>query len=495
MKKNRPRIFTLNDLAARFDAASMSPEARRHWAGADNLSADAALQPSVRRLIVSRNRFEANNNGYMGGILETLADDTIGTGPRLRLMYDDPDLDISTDTQAAGTLHRRERRFYKFSKAIHLASKLRLARLAKARDGEVFFQKAINPGVRNECKIDLILFETEQVSSGLCGENQSTYKNGAPKEVDGIIYDKFGNPEQYRFYREHPGALTGTTDSYLVPAHAVIHYAHLRRPGQHRGLPELTAGLTVFNDLRRYGNSVLAAAETAAVISFLLETDIIPDQEEFNLDAELDENGKRIKQLNFTDIVPMAKNAGVALPEGWKGKQLKAEQPTSTYCAFSDAKLNEAARAISMPFNVAKGNSSGYNYASGRLDHQVYHRKIAVERQNIEEFILDDIFEQWEKFDRAFHPEDYNEEWEVDHKWMWDGFEHCDPAKEANAQTTRLQNGTTTLAEECAAQGRDYEQILRQRGREKRLAQKYGIETEIPEQSGANTGVIDNEEE
>ena len=247
--------------------------------------------------------------------------------------------------------------------------------------------------------------------------------------------------------------------------------------------------------MRRYGNSVLAAAETAAVISFLLETDIIPDQEEFNLDAELDENGKRIKQLNFTDIVPMAKNAGVALPEGWKGKQLKAEQPTSTYCAFSDAKLNEAARAISMPFNVAKGNSSGYNYASGRLDHQVYHRKIAVERQNIEEFILDDLFEQWEKFDRAFHPEDYNEEWEVDHKWMWDGFEHCDPAKEANAQTTRLQNGTTTLAEECAAQGRDYEQILRQRGREKRLAQKYGIETEIPEQSGANTGVIDNEEE
>lgn len=491
----KPRIFTLQELTARFDAASMTPEARRHWAGADNLSADAALQPSIRRLIVSRNRFEANNNGYMGGILETLADDTIGTGPRLRLMFDDPDLDISADTQAAGTLHRRERRFHKFSKSIHLSSKLRLARLAKARDGEVFIQKVTNPGVRNECKIDLILFETEQVSSGLCGENQSTHKNGAPKEVDGIVYDKYGNPEQYRFYRVHPGALSGTTDSYLVPAYAVIHYAHLRRPGQHRGLPELTAGLTVFNDLRRYGNSVLSAAETAAVISFLLETDVIPDPEEVNLDDEIDANGKRIKQLNFTDIVPMAKNAGVALPEGWKGHQLKAEQPTSTYCAFSDAKLNEAARAISMPFNVAKGNSSGYNYASGRLDHQVYHRKIAVERQNIEEFILDDIFEQWEKVDRAFHPEDYNDTLEVDHKWMWDGFEHCDPAKEANAQTARLQNGTTTLAEECAAQGRDYEQILRQRGREKQLMQRYGIETEKPGNSGTNTGVIDNEDE
>ena len=89
MMKRRTRFFTLNDLA-KFDAANMSPEARRHWAGADNLSADAALQPGIRRLIVSRNRFEATNNGFMGGILETLADDTIGTGPRLRLMYDDP---------------------------------------------------------------------------------------------------------------------------------------------------------------------------------------------------------------------------------------------------------------------------------------------------------------------------------------------------------------------------------------------------------------------
>ncbi|MBE6363404.1 MAG: phage portal protein [Lentisphaerae bacterium] len=491
MMKRRTRVFKLNDLA-KFDAANMSPEARRHWAGADNLSADAALQPGIRRLIVSRNRFEATNNGYMGGILETLADDTIGTGPRLQLQNDDPEQDLDTDTLNDAKLRRRERRFRKYTKAIHLAGKLRLARLSKARDGEVFFQKVINPGVRNECKIDLILFETEQVSSGLCGENQSYYDNGIPKEVDGVIYDRYGNPEQYRFYRVHPGALNGATDSYLLPAAAVIHYAHIRRPGQHRGLPELTAGLTVFNDLRRYGNSVLAAAETAAVISFLLETDVIPDPDEVNLDGELDDEGKKIKQLNFTDIVPMAKNAGVALPEGWKGHQLKAEQPTSTYCAFSDAKLNEAARAISMPFNVAKGNSSTYNYASGRLDHQVYHRKIQIERQNIEEMILDDIYEQWEKYDQAFHREDYDDALEVNHVWMWDGFEHADPAKEANAQATRLTNGTTTLAEECAAQGRDYEQILRQRGREKRLMQKYGIDD--PEQSGIKKGVIENEE-
>jgi hypothetical protein len=31
------------------------------------------------------------------------------------------------------------------------------------------------------------------------------------------------------------------------------------------------------------------------------------------------------------------------------------------------------------PFNVAAGNSSGYNYASGRLDHQTYFKAIRVD--------------------------------------------------------------------------------------------------------------------
>ena len=58
---------------------------------------------------------------------------------------------------------------------------------------------------------------------------------------------------------------------------------------------------------------------------------------------------------------------------------------------------------------------------------------------------------------------------------MWDGFAHVDPAKEANAQASRLSSGTTTLQEECAANGRDYELVLRQLGREAKLKRKYGV--------------------
>ncbi len=48
-----------------------------------------------------------------------------------------------------------------------------------------------------------------------------------------------------------------------------------------------------------------------------------------------------------------------------------------------------------MPFNVAPGNSSGYNYASGRLDHQTYFKSIRVEQSQITRTVLVRILHAW----------------------------------------------------------------------------------------------------
>jgi len=64
-----------------------------------------------------------------------------------------------------------------------------------------------------------------------------------------------------------------------------------------------------------------------------------------------------------------------------------------------------------------------------------------------------------------------------DHQWFWDGHEHVDPAKEASAQSTRLASHTTTLAEEYARRGLDWEEQLRQRAKEVALLKELGIAT------------------
>ena len=67
---------------------------------------------------------------------------------------------------------------------------------------------------------------------------------------------------------------------------------------------------------------------------------------------------------------------------------------------------------------------------------------------------------------------------ELPHTYFFDGNEHVDPAKEANAQATRLASHSTTLAYEYARQGRDWEAALKQRAKEVAMMRELGLATE-----------------
>ena len=175
--------------------------------------------------------------------------------------------------------------------------------------------------------------------------------------------------------------------------------------------------------------------------------------------------------LEPMDEVELEQRLATVLPGGWKLGQVHAEQPTTTFGEFKREILNEIARCLNMPFNVAAGNSSGYNYASGRLDHQVYFKSIRVEQHQMQLAVLDRILKAWLNeavLVEGLLPQSLRTIARTlpEHAWFWDGVEHVDPAKEANAQATRLANHTTTLAVEFARQGRDWEQELRQRAKE-----------------------------
>jgi capsid protein len=136
-----------------------------------------------------------------------------------------------------------------------------------------------------------------------------------------------------------------------------------------------------------------------------------------------------------------------------------------------------------MPYNIAACNSSGYNYASGRLDHQTYYKSIRVEQSHCETVVLDRILDAWMAEAVKVYPELAGlEDWlattkrsGAGHQWFWDGHEHVDPLKEASAQATRLASNTSTLASEYAKQGKDWETELRQRAKEISLMKELGL--------------------
>ena len=424
---------------------------------ADHLSADAAASPEVRRILRARARYEVANNAYARGIVQTLANDVIGTGPRLQMLTD--------DAEANAVI---EEAFARWCKAIGLPEKLRTMRTGRAESGEVFGVLASNPRLDAPVSLDLRLVEADRVAT-------PTIDLLSDDAVDGIVFDAFGNPVEYHVLKSHPGdtsagsrfSLGGEFDR--VPAESVVHYFRADRPGQSRGIPDITPALPLFAQLRRYTLAVLGAAETAADFAGILYSD-----------APASGEAEAVEPM---DAIELEARALLTMPGGWRMEQMRAEQPSTTYAEFKREILNEIARCLNMPFNVAAGNSSGYNFASGKLDHQVYFKSIRVEQEHLGRVVLDRLLAAFLR--EAVLISDLlpvrvrtlvaSGDLPA-HQWFWDGQSEVDPLKEASAQATRLTSHTTTLAYEYARQGRDWEAELRQRAKESALMAELGLD-------------------
>jgi capsid protein len=148
---------------------------------------------------------------------------------------------------------------------------------------------------------------------------------------------------------------------------------------------------------------------------------------------------------------------------------MKAEHPGTTYEAFHASQVNEMARPKSIPQNLAMCNSSGYNFASGKLDHGTYFLTIDIEREDCVDTVLDPLFARW--FERAILV--YG--WGFDatlgkrHSWDWPHHPVGDPESEANATDKRLKNGSTSLSQVYAEQGLDFEDHVAE------MAADYGV--------------------
>ena len=422
----------IRNLLARYDAAQTTDENSRHWANADLLSANSANDAATRRTLRSRARYEYANNCYCNGMVRTLASHVVGTGPRLQLLTDSQD--GNREIEAA---------WENWARQVRLASKLHTMRQSRCRDGESFTLLRMNPRLAGPVKLYPQIIEADQCAT-------PAQFLGGYYQVDGMEVDEFGDPAFYHLLRNHPGetAVAGFNEYDRVPAQFVIHLYREDRPGQRRGVPEITPALPLYAVLRRYTLATLHKAEIAALMAVFLKT-----------------TASGIDPADLGDpfqLINLERNAMTTLPDGWDISQLKAEAPTDAHDAFTKAILREIARCLDMPFNIAAGDSSSYNYASGRLDHQTYFRAVDIDRKQLEIECLDRLFHHWlamylgessgnspRDIDTALYP----------HEWRWDGYEHVDPQKEANAAETMLATGQACLPDLIAKQGGDWEAL------------------------------------
>lgn len=438
-------------LKGSYDAAAVTSENAKHWQWADFLSAGEANRLSVRRVLRSRARYECHeSNSFAYGITETMSTDFVTTGPRLQIR-----LRGSEKMRQVGEII--ERRFARWMRKTKLAQKLWTARLAKCIDGESFLIAQTNPKLKDPVKLDVRLVECDQIST-------PGWVDGGldPYAVDGLKFDKYGNVTEYHMLPAHPGDRFGAMVNYkdpivLDPDH-VIHLFKQRRPGQWRGIPEVTTALPLFAMLRRYTLATILAAEVAADFAVVLKTIV-----------NAFDNATATPQNPF-ESVDIDRGMMTALPYGYEMQQMKAEQPTTTYEQFRNAILQEIARCLCMPTNKARGDSSGYNYSSARHDQQMYYHAIEVERGYWEIDCLDRIFEWWldealledRQLSRMLPPMV-----EIPRRWTWRPPVSIDPKTDADTAIALRDAGLLTEEEyfESRQMDPDYQwkQIARER--------------------------------
>lgn len=440
---------------AHYDAAQTTRENAEHWSFSSAMSANRINSRHVRSTLRNRARYELANNSYAFGIVRFIADEVVGQDLRLR---------IHPDEASKDDIRWLEGEIHDWLEAIDAVDKLQAMTFARVGDGESFGVMTSNPEMGTPVTADLRTYECDYVQLPSWAEMFLDQLN-----VDGVRLDpKSKAPVSYQFLRYHPGDTYGAllNDVEVVPADRVIHLYRPMRPGQMRGVSELSQSLPLFAQLRRWTLAVIAAAEFAADVAGVITS---------NLDDA--GGGDRDKATPF-ERIEIERRALMTMPEGHDIRQFKAEQPQSTYADCKREFVAEMARSLCVPVGIALGDHSGFNYSSAKLDGQLWHKSRKAQRRQLRQKALNTLLRHWHHeamLIPGYLPPALRKPAVWSHEWLFEGDEFADPIKEANGQAVRLKSGTTNLAIECARTGHDWEEILEQRAREVARAAELGL--------------------
>ena len=438
----RDHLLGAPRLRAGYDAAKTTTENQKHWAEADDLSARSQLTPEVRRTLRMRARYETQNNTYAAGLIRTLVTDTVGRGPRLRMLTPDAELNA-----AVQDLWREWCALTDFALTARVMAGVRYVA------GEcfgVFYESKKLDRLGFPITLGVRLIEPDQVADPAAS---FLLRSGGD---DGIIVDDEGEPEAYLILAAHPGdnySGYGGLRAIRVAASNVIHWFQPERPGQLRGVTPLAPALPIFSQLRRFTSATLTAAEVAAMLAGVLE---MPESTP----------GESVTEATEFTTIDLVRGTLLTLPGGARATQFKPEQPTTNYEAFVSAKLRECGRMLCVPFGKMAGDHSRYNYSSGKLDDNQYWADREVERQSLESKAFNPLFVKWLDYARFAIPKlaaYQGKLWQLKHCWHYDARPTADVVKDAKGDELNLTNGTDTPQAICERDGTTLEDVLDQR--------------------------------
>jgi lambda family phage portal protein len=276
----------------------------------------------------------------------------------------------------------------------------------------------------------------------------------------GVQRNKTGKPQYYMIAQEtqQAGGLNLSLKYDPIKARDIIHRFDMGEAGQVRGVPWIASALQAIADLADYDNEVLDAARAAADWGVLLKS-----------------NNPEATPIELSGSVDVERRTMRAVPTGWEPWQMQPNQPSTQYNDFHDEKLRSAGRARCIPLMMIKLDARKHNYSSARFDSQVYVRAINKLRAKEARLTLNRLVDLVATEAGRGIGEIPNRPEDATYHWNWPGFPHVDTKKEAEGTEVALRSGVTCLRDACADRGKDWQDVIAQRGREHEALEAAGL--------------------
>jgi len=322
----------------------------------------------------------------------------------------------------------------------------------------------------------------ELIEADRLGGNYSKEK---PTYGMGIeVGEQRGEPQRYWIKKaNYQNIYTDKTEYTGIPARdadgrpMVLHVFPQRRPGQLRGVPFFAPVLNYFKDLSDYLEAEVVAARVAACLAvFITKTDPVAAAYGNQTGTESSTNS-RLQNIEPGLVHYLGIGEGINIVD--------PKRPGETFDAFLSGVLRLIGNALGMPYEIFFKDFSKTNYSSARAALLEGRRSFLNWRgwfaekfcQPVYELVLEEAYLRG-LFDV---PDFYANRAEYCRcQWVGGGWGWVDPTKEVEASKMAIDYGLSTMAEEAAGQGRDWEELLEQRAREQEKVRELGVDIASP---------------
>lgn len=461
-------------------------------------SADADMLPE-RGIVTARGRDLARNNGWAAGALRRECDAVIGAS--LRLAYKPNYVALGADAEWADTFAEQiEARWQVFANDLDkycdaarhdsIPGLFGLLYRHYLADGDALGVLLWLPG-RGPWATTLQVVDPDRLSNPNNLFDQDHLRAG-------VETDKHGAATGYWLRRQHPNDRYGalSIDSMVWDRVAretpwgrpiVVHFFDKDRAGQTRGISRMAPVIEALAMDHKLGRAELQASVLNALLAAFIESPYDAEMVATGLAPGGDDLGKyqegraefhKQRRLSFGGVQISS------LFPGEKFTMTSAARPNANFAEFEAAVLRKIASGLGVTYEQLSQDWSKTNYSSARAALIEVWRGFTARRAEFTQAICTPVFAAWleEELDRGdiaipdglpgFH--EAKAAW-TQCDWRGPARGWVDPTKEAEAAGMRMAFHISTLEDECAEQGKDWREVMRQRAREDRYREKNGL--------------------